>query len=96
MEKVKIGRTELTVNPLGLGTNKIGGYNLFPNLDDETGKQVVQTAIDHDVEMIDTAFMYGFGHSEELIGDVLKNNDREKVIWQRKVHSKLPRIAPSR
>ncbi|BBN98321.1 aldo/keto reductase [Sporolactobacillus terrae] len=80
MEKVKIGRTELTVNPLGLGTNKIGGYNLFPNLDDETGKQVVQTAIDHEVEMIDTAFMYGLGHSEELIGDVLKNNDREKVI----------------
>jgi aryl-alcohol dehydrogenase-like predicted oxidoreductase len=80
MEKIQIGRTELTVNPLGLGTNKIGGYNLFPNLDDETGKKVVQTAIDHDVEMIDTAFMYGLGHSEELIGEVLQKNDRHKVV----------------
>ncbi|MCQ2009303.1 aldo/keto reductase [Sporolactobacillus sp. STSJ-5] len=80
MEKIQIGRTELTVNPLGLGTNKIGGYNLFPNLNDETGKKVVQTAIDQGIEMIDTAFMYGLGHSEELIGEVLQKNDRHKVI----------------
>ncbi|RYL92515.1 aldo/keto reductase [Sporolactobacillus sp. THM7-4] len=80
MEKEIIGRTEIKVNPIGLGTNKIGGYNLFSNLDDETGKKVVQTAIDHDVELIDTAFMYGLGHSEELIGEVLQQNDRHKVI----------------
>lgn len=80
LDKIQIGQTDMYVNPLGLGTNKIGGYNLFPNLDDETGKKVVQTAIDHDVEMIDTAFMYGLGHSEELIGEVLQQNDRHKVI----------------
>lgn len=80
LEKIQIGKTDLRVLPLGLGTNKIGGYNLFPNLDDETGKKVVQTAIDHDVEMIDTAYMYGLGHSEELIGEVLQHNDRDKVI----------------
>ncbi|MCO7125200.1 aldo/keto reductase [Sporolactobacillus shoreicorticis] len=80
MAKIQIGRTELSVNPLGLGTNKIGGYNLFPNLDDEVGKKVIQSAIDHDVELIDTAFMYGLGHSEELIGEVLQKNDRHKVV----------------
>ncbi|MBP3040751.1 aldo/keto reductase [Bacillaceae bacterium Marseille-Q3522] len=80
MKKVQVGQTDIYVNPLGLGTNKIGGYNLFVNLDDETGKKVVQTAIDHDIEMIDTAFVYGFGHSEELIGEVLRQYDRNKVI----------------
>ncbi|TGA97344.1 aldo/keto reductase [Sporolactobacillus shoreae] len=80
MKKIQIGKTDLRVRSLGLGTNKIGGYNLFPNLDDETGKKVVQTAIDHDVEMIDTAYMYGLGHSEELIGEVLQHNDRDKVV----------------
>lgn len=80
LKQVTIGKTDIHVNPLGLGTNKIGGYNLFPNLDDETGKKVVQTAIDHGVELIDTAFMYGMGHSEELIGEVLQHNDRHKVI----------------
>ncbi|RYL93735.1 aldo/keto reductase [Sporolactobacillus sp. THM19-2] len=80
MEKAVIGKSGIHVNPLGLGTNKVGGYNLFPNLDDETGRKVVQTAIDHKVEMIDTAFMYGLGHSEELIGEVLQHNDRHKVI----------------
>ncbi|WP_326407520.1 aldo/keto reductase [Sporolactobacillus sp. Y61] len=80
VEKAVIGKSGIHVNPLGLGTNKVGGYNLFPNLDDETGRKVVQTAIDHKVEMIDTAFMYGLGHSEELIGEVLQHNDRHKVI----------------
>ncbi|RYM02210.1 aldo/keto reductase [Sporolactobacillus sp. THM7-7] len=80
MDKVQMGKTKITVNRLGLGTNKVGGYNLFVHLDDETGKKVVQTAIDHDIEMIDTAFVYGLGHSEELIGEVLQKNDRHKVI----------------
>lgn len=66
---------------MGLGTNKVGGHNLFPNLDDEEGQEVVQTAIDSGIEMIDTAFAYGLGRSEELIGEVLaKNPARRKKL----------------
>ncbi|RBN41000.1 oxidoreductase, partial [Priestia megaterium] len=31
-EKVQIGKSELYVNPIGLGTNAVGGHNLYPNL----------------------------------------------------------------
>ena len=31
---VTIGHSKVKVNPLGLGTNAVGGYNLFPDLDD--------------------------------------------------------------
>ena len=35
MYPVTIGHSEVKVNPLGLGTNAVGGYNLFPGLDDQ-------------------------------------------------------------
>ena len=37
MDIVKIGNTGVVSTPLGLGTNKVGGHNLFPNLDDDKG-----------------------------------------------------------
>ena len=40
---VEIGRTGLLVNPIGLGSNAVGGHNLFPNLNDETGKEIVRS-----------------------------------------------------
>ena len=35
IKKTQIGKTDLYVNPIGLGTNAVGGHNLFPNLDEE-------------------------------------------------------------
>ncbi len=40
----------------------------------------VRAALDSGITMLDTAFAYGFGRSEELIGQVLKDYDRSKVI----------------
>ncbi|WP_404820210.1 aldo/keto reductase [Lacticaseibacillus songhuajiangensis] len=64
----------------GLGTNKVGGHNLFPNLKDEDGYAVIRQALDSGVQLLDTAFMYGKGRSEEIIGDVLQDYDRSQVI----------------
>lgn len=79
--KVQIGSTGLYVNPIGLGTNAIGGHNIYPNLSEQTGRYVVRTAIDHGVNFFDTAFIYGPGRSEELIGEVLKEKgNREEIV----------------
>ncbi|BBC60720.1 aldo/keto reductase [Melissococcus plutonius] len=80
MAMVKIGHSEVMSTPLGLGTNAVGGHNLFPNLDEEEGKKVVQTALDNQINLLDTAFSYGMGRSEELIGEVIQSYNREKIV----------------
>jgi myo-inositol catabolism protein IolS len=81
VEKVQIGKTELFVNRVGLGTNAIGGHNIYPNLNEETGKEVVRTALDHGINFLDTAFIYGPKRSEELIGEVIKEKgNRDDIV----------------
>lgn len=88
--KVEIGKSGLFVNPIGLGTNAVGGHNLFPNLDDETGKDIVRTAIKNGIDFLDTAFIYGPGRSEELIGEVLQETgNRQEIVLATKGAHKL-------
>lgn len=89
VEKVQLGKTDLYVNPIGLGTNAVGGHNLYPNLSEETGKQVVRTALENGVNFLDTAFIYGPERSEELIGEVLKEFRREDTVIATKGAHKL-------
>lgn len=64
---------------LGIGTNKVGGHNLFDNLNDQDGYDVIKEALDSGISMIDTAYMYGLGRSEEIIGEVIKHYPRENI-----------------
>ncbi|MBV7391567.1 aldo/keto reductase [Enterococcus sp. ALS3] len=82
MTDVRIGKSRVYATDLGLGTNAVGGHNLFKGLADETGKEVVRTALRNGLTLLDTAFIYGLGRSEELIGEVLQEAefDRAKVI----------------
>lgn len=80
VNKVRIGQTDLHVNPIGLGTNAVGGHNLYPNLDEEVGKDLVRTAISKGINFLDTAFIYGPKRSEELIGEVLKETGNRSDI----------------
>ncbi|HBF73810.1 MAG TPA: oxidoreductase [Lactobacillus sp.] len=77
---VKIGKSEVTSTPLGLGTNAVGGYNLFPNLNDEDGLNIVKTGIENGITLLDTAYVYGLGHSEELVGQAIKDFDRHQLV----------------
>ncbi|MHA8138024.1 aldo/keto reductase [Lactobacillaceae bacterium Scapto_B20] len=75
-QNVQIGKSGVLSTPLGLGANAVGGTNLFPNLKDDTGIATVKAALDSGIKMIDTAFAYGMGHSEELVGQAIKDYDR--------------------
>ncbi|GAF38239.1 NADP-dependent oxidoreductase domain-containing protein [Agrilactobacillus composti DSM 18527 = JCM 14202] len=79
-ETVKIGKTDISTIKLGLGTNKVGGHNLFPGLLDTDGAAVVKAALDQGITLLDTAFMYGLGRSEEIIGEVLQKYPRHEVL----------------
>ncbi|WP_445505834.1 aldo/keto reductase [Niallia sp. 03091] len=77
----KLGKSDLYVNPIGLGTNAVGGHNLYPNLNEEEGKNLVRTALNNGINFLDTAFIYGPKRSEELIGEVIKEiGKREDVV----------------
>lgn len=79
--QVQLGKTDLYINPIGLGTNAVGGHNLYPNLDEEAGRELVRAAINNGINFLDTAYIYGHGRSEELIGEVLKEaGNRSNVI----------------
>lgn len=80
MRHTTLQKTELKVSVIGLGTNAVGGHNLFQNLNEDDGKELVRTALNNGVNFIDTADIYGFGRSEELVGDVLKEFNRDDLV----------------
>ena len=63
----------------------VGGLpNSYGEADDAEGIRMLHRALDQGVTLIDTAPAYGFGHSEELIGQALKGR-RDRVILATKV-----------
>ncbi|KRN29059.1 aldo keto reductase [Lactobacillus selangorensis] len=91
---VKIGNSDVVSTPMGLGANAVGGTNLFPNLKDDTGIEIVKTALANGIDMIDTAYAYGLGHSEELIGQALKGVTRADVVIADKA-AQNPKLGPN-
>lgn len=80
VKTVQFGKSAVVANPLGLGTNAVGGYNLFPGLDDGAGRKLVDAAIANGINLLDTAYVYGLGHSEQLVGQVVKDHRREELV----------------
>ncbi|HDZ6421542.1 aldo/keto reductase [Staphylococcus aureus] len=76
---VNLGKSDVEVFPIALGTNAVGGHNLYPNLDEEQGKDVVRQAINHGINLLDMAYIYGPERSEELVGEVVKEYPREQI-----------------
>lgn len=76
---VNLGKSDVEVFPIALGMNAVGGHNLYPNLDEEQGKDVVRQAINHGINLLDTAYIYGPERSEELVGEVVKEYPREQI-----------------
>lgn len=82
-----LGRSEIEVSALGLGTARIGGLGysrkgdcettLIPEAVAET-KRAISRAIDLGVTLIDTADIYGSGRSERLIGEAIRGV-RQKI-----------------
>jgi len=80
MKTRKLGNTSIDITEVGLGTNYMGGHNLYENVDESEGIRIVQRAVDFGITFIDTADIYGMGRSEELVGKALKGRSHEVVI----------------
>ena len=73
MQQREIGKTKLKIDTLGLGCAPLGGN--FVDLTYNQGAELVNAALDAGISYFDTAPWYGFGRSERLVGDQLRNKD---------------------
>jgi len=82
MQTRKLGYTDLYLTTVGLGTWAIGGggwaYGWGPQ-DDTDSIRAIQRALDLGINWIDTAAVYGLGHSEEIVGKAIRGR-RDQVI----------------
>jgi len=79
MRQVRLGSRGPMVSVIGFGSWAIGGDNWGPT-DDAESRRALHKALDCGVTLIDTADVYGRGHSEELIGQVLAERGKGDVI----------------
>jgi aryl-alcohol dehydrogenase-like predicted oxidoreductase len=84
MQFKPLGGTHESIPVVGLGTWGIGGeFGPDPSRD-EAGIEALQLGLDLDMKFIDTAEMYGAGHSEEVVARALEGR-RDRVFVASKV-----------
>lgn len=78
MEYRKLGRTDLELSAITYGAFAIGG-TMWGGNEKKDSINAIHASLDHGVTSLDTAPFYGFGQSEELIGEAIKGKDRTKI-----------------
>ena len=80
MKRMKIGKSNIEASVITLGGLSIGGGNWWKSTEDATSIKTVHRALDLGVNLIDTAPIYGIGHSEEVIGKAIEGRRSEVVL----------------
>jgi len=84
METRAFGNTDMRITPIGIGTFALGGEDWpvsWGPQDDNDSIATIQHAIDLGINWIDTAAVYGFGHSEEIVGQALKERAERPYVF---------------
>jgi aryl-alcohol dehydrogenase-like predicted oxidoreductase len=89
MEYRKLGRTGWKVSTISFGAWGIGG-DTWGKTDDDESMRTLHKAVDLGVNFIDTADVYGDGHSERLVGRLLRERS-EPIIVATKAGRRLPK-----
>lgn len=79
-----LGNSDLQLSPIGFGAWAIGGSNwefAWGPQDDHESVAAIQRALDLGVNWIDTAAIYGLGHSEEIVGRALKSTSHRPLVF---------------
>ncbi len=79
MNQRNLGRTRLQVSEIGYGAWGIG-KTMWLGADDDESLAALNRAVDLGVTLIDTALGYGNGHSEQLVGRVVRERSEEIVV----------------
>src|SRR6202790_3304248 len=80
MELAEIPGTSLKVSRVAIGTWAIGGW-MWGGTDEAESVSTIEAALEHGINLIDTAPVYGFGRSEEIVGKAIAEGGlRSKVL----------------
>jgi aryl-alcohol dehydrogenase-like predicted oxidoreductase len=84
MQKKRLGNSDLELTAIGVGAWAIGGggwaFGWGPQ-DDNESIEAIQTALDGGVNWIDTAAVYGLGHSEEVVARALEGRSNRPYVF---------------
>lgn len=83
MERKRLGWTDLDLTRIGLGTWAMGGGGWawgWGAQDDERSIETIHAALDLGINWIDTAAVYGLGHSEEVVGRAIAGLSERPII----------------
>ncbi len=92
MQCRKLGKSDIEASVIAMGTWAIGGW-MWGGSDDSAAVRAIRTALDSGITLIDTAPIYGFGHSEEVVGQALRGVRRDSyvlatkcgIVWDDKI-----------
>ena len=80
----QLGNSDLHLTPIGFGAWAIGGGNwdfAWGAQDDSESIQAIHQALDEGINWIDTAAIYGLGHSEEIVGQAVGSSSHKPLIF---------------
>src|SRR5258708_12405449 len=97
MELAEIPGTSLKVSRVALGTWAIGGW-MWGGTDEAQSVSTVRAALEHGINLIDTAPVYGFGRSEEIVGRAIAQGglpSRVPISTHARLETKTARAYPT-
>ncbi|MGA7857169.1 MAG: aldo/keto reductase [Terracidiphilus sp.] len=80
----RLGNSDLMLTPIGFGAWAIGGGNwefAWGPQDDNESIAAIHKGLDLGINWIDTAAIYGLGHSEEIVGRAIKTATRKPLVF---------------
>lgn len=84
MQSRQLGKSDLHITPIGFGAWAIGGNGwafAWGPQDDAESEAAIREALDLGINWIDTAPVYGLGHSEEVVGETLKGLAKKPYVF---------------
>ncbi len=75
----KLGQSDLNCSVIGLGTWGMAG-SFWGKVDDDQSIATIRAGLEAGINLIDTAPVYGDGHSEEVVGKALEGLKREDIV----------------
>src|SRR5882757_2418591 len=84
MQKKRLGNSDMDLTPIGVGAWAMGGGGwafAWGAQDDNESIGAIHAALDRGINWIDTAAVYGLGHSEEVVARALKGRPNRPYVF---------------